>query len=813
MGNIKKKAEMSVADAEKFPIESLREKLARRYGLDAVALSGPCEGAPIVDCVCDQLSRRWDRLKKRFARNGSKVEKLAMKLAKSFLEKDDSEQCVADLKRLGFEKAAAEGITDHLKAFHLNDEAMDDELNGLIEELGNEDKADDELSGLEVNDEPEVVEDDDLFLEDHEDHMVDDPNFMEEEEEDISLPPGSEEGMVTIELPAEVAKELVDAIEGYEHEIEGDDEVEGFGNEGFGDEGMEILDMDDDSLSLEDNLPVSDDEPEIPGEEMKDGKQVVESNEPAMEEIEEGKSGCGACASSNKNTKEAGMLLRAGQIRRQGQSVLKVGPEMSINNTDQQAGGKDLGKAKEKAVEDPKAISDGNCRPEGYMANGEKIQDGKPMGREEAFKAHELTPDEVSGGKKSLLGKDESYPEGKPEVPAGSAPIGGEEYEGGNVSTKGTVIATLVPDGIICQAKGHDKSIKVKVEVKSASADLVEAIGKIPYDGDLKKFALAAARIIKAKCKIEDGVCKTNTSKLEADKFTNDGEKKPADGGAVAGKKGPASKEEVPTTNTSKLESEKFTNDADKKPEGEKAAKSEKNVRTAGDKKVEDPKPLDKGNIKPEGYMAGDGKLSSGDGSVQGSEEKFTAHEIEKSEVSVGESSLLGQDESLPTGKAEVPAGGGQIGNEELTGGDVSTKGTVIAETQGAVASEVTKIRNENHVREARLKAASALLADQMRHGEVTEKEYVEKLEQYAQMDVPAIQALGHAIRETRKRIEARATAALKPETKQAGLGIPVVHDVSREGESLKDRLSRQFSINSVLDPDSYDANGRKKRS
>lgn len=806
MGNIKKKAEMSVADAEKFPIESLREKLARRYGLDAVALSGPCEGAPIVDCVCDQLSRRWDRIRERFAKNRSKVEKLAMKLAKSFLEKDDSDQCVADLKRLGFEKGAAEGITDHLKAFHLNDNVMDDELNGLIEEVDNEDNANDELSGLDINDEPEIVEDEDLFLENHEDHVGDEHDFMGEEDEEISLPPGSEEGMVTIELPAEVAKELVDAIEGYEHDMEGEDQ-----GEGFEDEGMEVLDLDDDSLNLEDNLPDLNNEPEIPGEEMEDGKQIVESSEPVVEEVEEGKGGCDACASLDKNTKEAGMLLRAGQIRRQGQSVLKVGPEMSINNTDQQAGGKDLGKAKEKAVEDPKAISDGNYKPEGYLANGEKIQDGKPMGREEAFKAHKLTPDEVSGGNKSLLGKDESYPEGKPEVPAGSTPIGGEEYEGGNVSTKGTVIATLVPDGIICQAKGHDKPIKVKVEIKSASAELVEAIGKIPYNGDLKQFALAAARIIKAKCKVEDGVCKTDTSKLESDKFTNDGKKKPDEGGAVAGKKGPASKEEVPTTNTSKLESEKFTNDAEKKPECEKAAKSEKNVRTAGDKKVEDPKPLDKGNIKPEGYMAGDGKLSAGDGSVQGSEEKFKAHEIEKSEVSKGESSILGPDESLPTGKAEVPAGGGQIGNEELTGGDVSTKGTVIAETQGAVISEVEKVRNENHVREARLKAASALLADQMRHGEVTEKEYVEKLEQYAQMDVPAIQALGHAIRETRKRIEARATA-LKPETKQAGLGIPVVHDVSREGESLKDRLSRQFSINSVLDPDSYDAAGRKKR-
>ena len=62
-----KKAEMALTDADKFPIESCREKLARRYGLDAVALSGPCEGKPLSECVCDQLTSRWDRIDQRFS--------------------------------------------------------------------------------------------------------------------------------------------------------------------------------------------------------------------------------------------------------------------------------------------------------------------------------------------------------------------------------------------------------------------------------------------------------------------------------------------------------------------------------------------------------------------------------------------------------------------------------------------------------------------------------------------------------------------------------------------------------------------------
>jgi len=866
MSKITKKAEVAVADADKFPIESCREKLARRYGLDAVALSGPCEGAPLVDCVCEQLNSRWDGIRKHFAKNEKRLHKLAFRLAESLAQEDDTKECVKDLEQIGFEKNAATGISKYLKAWHIK-EAAANEIDELIREVSGEEDEDQELEdlGLESPVGEENVED--FGEDDLKDDLDEVPGDLDEVPGDLGELPGEPEGpmenvgldlgsepgleapvedMVTIELPAEVAEELVNAIEGYEHELEGTDEdfevldLGGAEDEAKlpGEEEVKLPGEEDEAklpgegLGDIEEIESVDEESEIPGETMEEGKQLVRSEEGAAmpgegEEEVAGEMECSKCAAKETQNKEAAEMLRAGRLRRVGQSILKIGPEMAINNTDQQAGGKDLGKAKEKDVEDPKALEESNIKPEGYMANGTKVQDGSTLGREEPFDAKKISPDEVSGGQKSIMGDGESYPENKPEVPAGSAPIGGEQMEGGDVSTKGTVIATIMPDGILCKAQDHDKAVKVKIKIKEASKELVEALGKLPYDGDLKKFALEAGKLVKAKCTVtEDGVCKTDNSKLEGSKFTNDAEKKPAEGGAVAGKKGTAKKDKEETkTDTSKLESEKFTNDAEKKPAPEKAAASKNEVKTAaekdpyadikkhpGDKKVEEPKPLDKSNIKPEGHMAGGKDVSAGDGSVQGNEEKFTAHEVEKGEVSGGESSIMGPGESIPKGGPEVPAGGGQMGNEELDGGNVSTKGTVIAEQKKSDPDEAQKVRNEQKIREARLKAASVIVADMLAHGEITNEEYAEALEKHAKMEIPALQSLAVTIRKTREKVEAsRQRADEKAQAKTAGLGIPVVHDMARDEKSFTQRLSELFSINKLLDPESYDDKGRRK--
>lgn len=900
-----KTAEKAMTDAGKFPVESCREKIARRYGLDAVALSGPCEGEPLADCICDQLDSRWDRINDRFAGNESKVVKLALALADSWSkDEDDTEECAKSLEGVGYAKTAANGIAGYLKAYHIKeagekelaalmdlisdekDEDEDDELDNLAMDE-DEDEDDGDLDTVEDEDDegPEGLdldngdgeEDEGLDLGDEEEDKGEGLDLGGEEDEGLDLGEGMEPGelepgngdTVTLELPVTVVEELVNAIEGYEHDISDVDE----------DEAMEVIELDEGMG--EDVVPG---EPagameEFPGDQFVEGGEGGgcpacgrgEEEEMAMEggmggapsgggggtNPSGGGGGAGplglGMASSEEQIKEAAMGLKGGRILKVSQKTLKIGPEMSINNTDQQAGGHNLGDAKEKNVEDPKALDESNIKtdPEkdgrgGHMAGGSKLQDGSTMGHEQSFDPHEVSEDEVTGGQSSVLGPDESYPEGGPEVPAGSSPIENEQLDGGNVSTKGTVIATITPKGIRLDVEGREKPVLAKVEIKQATKELVDGLQALKFDGDVEKFAREAIKV--AKTTMKDGITYVDTSKLEGDKFTNDEDKKPQEGGAHTyyGKKGSDnSDDEHPSTNTSKLEGTKFTNDAEKKPytdDEAKKASNEKGLKKEaadsdvgddkervvrhheGDKDVEDPKALDDGNVHvdPEirgrgGHMAGGTEVSAGDGSTQGSEKKFEAHEVGKDEVSGGNSSLQGPDESIPTEGAEVPAGGGQIGKEELDGGDVSTKGTVIAEADDQSQKrqsddDVTKMKADQKVREARLKAASALVADMLHHGDIDKDEYAETLERYASMSVPAIQALAVSIKKARERAEVQAAKnADQQKVATAGLGIPVVYDSQREEKPLNVKISELFSINKVFDPNSYDENGRKK--
>jgi hypothetical protein len=855
-----KKAEKVVTDADKFPIESCRERIARRFGLDAVALSGPCEGDKLSDCVCKQLDQRWDRVKERFAGDKRKVVRLAVKLAESFAAKDDTDDCVKDVEKLGYSKDAAAGISGYLKAYAI-DMATDNEIEGLMDGISAEGDLSDDGMGAgmdDIGDEagcPGCAEEGADMGPDIE--VVDDgaPEGM---------PPAGEE-MVSIEIPREVLEDILgggtdEVVPGepagmqddgqFVEGVEGGDEIidlpqdegavteagEGVETESAG--AMPQMQQQQPTQQPMQQQPMQQKKPgeaemagsmmdkseeqPLPTEEHaveeKEEHDVIESLEKKLEELksheakeEEAKSfppkeepKSDENGESKEETdeepkkdeegekREAAMQLRAGHLRRVGQNILKIGPEMSINNTDQLGGhdGKKLGNAKDKSVEDPKPLPDGNVHPEGHTAGGNKFQDGGTMGHEKKFEAHEVTKDEVSGGSKSLLGKDESFPEGKPEVPAGSAPIGGEQFQGGDLSMKGTVIATFTPKGLVIETP-DGKKLLAKADIKSVSTELAEAIGKIKYDGDARKFAGEALSLIKkeAKTKTQDGCTMTDTSKLEGSNFTNDAKKKPDDGGAMTEKGSPAKSDEgITKTDTSKKESEHFTNDADKKAE---AAAVSKETKTAGDKKVEDPKPLPDGNVKPEGHTAGGNKFQ--DGGTMGHEEKFDAKEVKPDDVSGGEKSLMGKDESLPKDKPEVPAGGGKMGNEEHDGGDVSTKGTVIAEVRKAAEAEAK-------IREARILAASAYAADLLKNGEISGEEFASTVEKIAAMPVQAIQSLQLSTRKAREKVAACNTALqAQSQTKTAGLSIPVVISSSSKESSLTERLVNQFKLTKQL--------------
>ncbi len=930
-----KKAEYALIDADKFPLESFRALFARKYGLDAVALSGPCEGQPLVDCVVNQMQKRWNRIKDRFAGNQLKINKLAIKLAESYMRKDDTEKCAKDVQALGYSKTASEGITSYLKAYAM-DPMADHDMNNAMDSV---DSAPAHPMG-DMGGDDIGMPGDDMGMDMGGDAAPAPAELQPPMGDEMPVDPmGGDMGgvapaddmgggmdTVTIELPMDVAQQVSEAVEKAQGGVDGavglNGEEQGLdaGMPGADDMGMtgedpgldlEVVDMGDDMGG--DKMPGGDVHGEgdvVPGEpssgsddHMVEGKEeetaggmgnmgmpegmggdsghgkckhcghgsepdsekgIIETLLEGVQELGSGKkeeSGSDskpshhehseksedkgdsfkshksedksedkggddkpdfgheeksenkeesfAKAAAAKATKMASLNMRSGHIRSQksvlADSILKLGPEMSINNTDQLGGHDDkkLGNAKNKTPGEPKPIADGNLETEGYSAGDKKFQDGKTMGREESFDAKPFDKGSSTGGKSSIMGKDESFPEGKPQVPAGSAAIGGEVWTGGDLNTKGTVIATITPAGVVVEANG--KKFIARAAIKPAMVEKVAAgLGKLVYEGDGRKYAEAAFKVIKQaeESGKVDGVTKIDTGKLEDSTFTNDGDKKPDEGGAMTGKGKSSGKSEegITTTDTSKKEDEHFTNDGDKKAEDDtKKAAAAKEVKTA--KPVAEPKPIADGNLETEGYSAGDKKFQ--DGKTMGHEEKFDAKPVDMSQVSKGSASLMGKDESLPEGKPDVPAGGGKMGKEELDGGNVETKGTVIAENQSSnrkVSAEPEMSKNEYIVREARLKTASVYVADLLRHNEIREDEYVKELEKVSAMSVPAIQNLIAQAKLLRSRVAAANQVTEKSEGKVAGMTMPYVVTASKNETSLKDRLIAEFKLTKSLD-------------
>jgi len=840
---MEKKAELALSEADKFPRESMRERLSRRFGLDAIALSGPCEGQPIATCVVDQLEKRWDRVKQKLSKSQDKLNKLAFKLAESYMSKDDTKECVQDLKGLGYKEAAAAGIATYLKAYALDniaDEDFDSTLDEVAKDPESVEPVVEELPPAEVPSMDDVPE------------PVAEP--IAEEPMGELLPPKGE--TVTVELPKELVEELGEAIQqsigGAEEPMGGEivEEPIGGTEDSMGDLGG--IDSDLGGLDIEIieepgmETPIVEEKEVVPGEpteevadhkveggtcavcggklpaeekqcscgcaggcgqkamasEKEEGKK--EEKKEIVEKVEKEESPAHEKKESpafEKGEKEVKETVKEEVKEASGKKpvltaaeIAKLGPKMQLNSTDQIGPhkGKELGNAKEKAVEAPKSLPEGNVDTEGYSAGDKKFQDGKTLGHEEKFDAKEVEKGSVTGGQSSIMGKDESYPKGPPSVPAGSAPIGGEKLTGGDVSTKGTIIATITPKGIVVESGSKKQVAEHKITIAMVPA--IEAgLSKIAFT-DMDNYVKAALQtIVEAeKSGTVDNVTKTDTGKLEGSTFTNDGKKEPAKGGAMTGK-GKASKsdEGQTKTDTSEKEAKDFTNDAKKEPD--KKASTEKEVKTA--KPVADPKPISE-NIETDGYSAGDKKFQ--DGKTLGHEEKFDAKDVVKSDVSKGKASEMGKNEEFPTGKADVPAGDGKMGNEPWSGGNVETKGTIIADSQKPVISDESKQLAEAKVAHERLKAASVYAAELLAHGDITSEEYPKELEKAAQLPVPAIQAMISNIKKARARITAR-VASSQGETK-VGMSIPVVIAQCNDGPDLVQRLVKEFKLTRDLD-------------
>jgi hypothetical protein len=74
---------------DKFPMETCMEKIARKYGENALAMSGPCAGKPLAECACKKL-----------ATAGVYANDLAIKVAGIYSVEDQMINCVEDFVRI-----------------------------------------------------------------------------------------------------------------------------------------------------------------------------------------------------------------------------------------------------------------------------------------------------------------------------------------------------------------------------------------------------------------------------------------------------------------------------------------------------------------------------------------------------------------------------------------------------------------------------------------------------------------------------------------------------------------------------------------
>ncbi len=156
---------------DKFPIESCIEKLARRFGKNALCLSGPDEGKPLAESVCNRLKKA-----------DVYTSKIAIKVAGAWSDCDGDEECITHQVRSGFSLRQAAEVCSTLKiAVGEGEDFFTDELAG-----------DDTYDNVPDAD-PDV------------------PVFEEEEVdpfEENGMGEDVEGGTVTLELPMEMVEEL-----------------------------------------------------------------------------------------------------------------------------------------------------------------------------------------------------------------------------------------------------------------------------------------------------------------------------------------------------------------------------------------------------------------------------------------------------------------------------------------------------------------------------------------------------------------------------------------------------------------------------
>jgi len=431
----------SFGPGDTFPTENCRELLARRFGENALALSGPDEGENLVDSVC-----------KRLASANIYSDKIALKIASIWSQDDACIECLEDFIRSGFSAKQASLVCDQLKTKY----AMHEEL--LAEELESPFGGEEEGLGVieDVMESPmeESFDDMDPFAEDSSEEgfiSVDIPlsvleNFDEAIDKALGEDPSDEmhhdesilpEGDAEIALPMDAVDAIdgaadealdmaVDVADAMETAIGGESEespIEDEGSEGGGEAvdgelgfGGEDEDEDDDG----------DDDDDHPGggypkgKEDDDGSQVVEgghSNHSFANNSENIKKESSATISKDNSIPTQEQVMRDSDAFKPGKITKSHKVSLDLSRVAELLGKE----ASDSAIKQKNVQDDSDIQP---------VSDGSTMGHEDKLALED--PDAPSVGAGATMGNesDDLAKTDVPTVPAGGGEMGHEADQG-----------------------------------------------------------------------------------------------------------------------------------------------------------------------------------------------------------------------------------------------------------------------------------------------------------------------------------------------------------------------------------------------
>jgi len=477
---------VKTASKDDFPYAECVSKISKRYGLNAVALSGDCAGKPLIDCVCKKMKSA-----KRYSQS------LMMALASRLTEKDPMEECIEDhmrdaSKKLSIKEACVE--CEKLKNEALASMPEQEELEFVAcQDMGNEacmglgtgpeggdgagfgggqpdgfggdndglggggfglsydiDSFEDDMVTLSPED--ELLEQIRSLLEVMREFLGD-KGIGQGEEVGIVLDEGGEDGFgedsvdEIIEDPEVIVDDEPSFDGGDDDDDEGgdDDEVDFVRDEdGDDDDGDDDDDDDDDPSDGGDDDDDDDDEEEENDNPFEEAS--TRDNDERDEITEKQLKGKGEKNSSSEEGEKTANTNNDTNTNKEGNvmDLDTVAKQMSSKTIKRYSEGDVLTTADTMQINDllgDRKISDTPAEKEVDRVTSQdtkdvgKVQDGKTMGAEEKFDAKD--PDVPERGSGSTMGEGEEMPEGKAKIPAGEGAMRKEdEIVDTNVSTE-----------------------------------------------------------------------------------------------------------------------------------------------------------------------------------------------------------------------------------------------------------------------------------------------------------------------------------------------------------------------------------------